>query len=186
MIGNNETQNIRLFIDTETTGLNPKYHSVIQIAAILDIDEYIIDTFNVKVRPVNGGGISQESLEFLNIKESDFLNPEYLDDDVAYQQLLDFMLKHYLDKDQFTIIGHNIRFDIDVLNTLFLRNQDDLHTFPFAIFDTLQYARENMPECDKYNLGFLCEHFGLKLENAHDAMADITANRELFYKMNCG
>jgi len=53
-----------IVIDTETTGLHPNKHGLIQLAAIsLDEKLEILDTFNVDVRPPDNVEISDQALE---------------------------------------------------------------------------------------------------------------------------
>lgn len=53
-----------IVIDTETTGLHPNKHGLIQLAAIsLDQNLDILDTFNVDVKPPDTYEIAPESLE---------------------------------------------------------------------------------------------------------------------------
>lgn len=177
-------QNIRLFIDTETTGFSPRDNTIIQIAMILDIDGQIIDTFNIFVRPVAGARIQWQALKAIGVNERDFNKSHYVNDEQAFYDVLDFMAKHKLEHQKFTIIGHNIdKFDLPFMQIFFLRNNDNLDNFDYDTFDTSTYAAKNLKQFKKRSLGFLCQQFDVNLTNAHDALADITANRELFYKI---
>ena len=51
--------------------------------------------------------------------------------------------------------------------------------------DTLPIARKYIPkpEVPNHKLGTLCEYFGINLENAHTADADIYATMKLFNRL---
>ena len=102
------------------------------------------------------------------------------------------MLGRYCDKynrlDKFYMAGYNVRFDADFLKEFFLKNKDFYFGswFNYRFIDPLpllhwaNWVKEiNLPD---YKLATVCRHFQIPLQ-AHDAMADITATRELIYKL---
>jgi DNA polymerase III epsilon subunit-like protein len=86
------------------------------------------------------------------------------------------------------MIGHNIGFDIGMLNKLFQLLEKDLFDyFERSSIDTM-LEQENMEMGQKgsedylYNLGACCERMGIKLHSAHGAEADVEATCKLFIK----
>ena len=55
----------KLWIDLETTGLNPSKHSVVQIAGIVEIDGVHKESFCFKTRPLKGSAVSHRALEVI-------------------------------------------------------------------------------------------------------------------------
>ena len=80
------------------------------------------------------------------------------------------------------IIGHNIkRFDWPILENEFLRCGKSIPK-PYAIIDTLEIARK-LKLTRPHKLGSLCQHYGISLTNAHDAISDASATLLLLWKI---
>ena len=52
-----------LFLDTETTGVDPNKHSLIQIGAALFVDGKLTKKFEIDIKPEEGSAISLEALK---------------------------------------------------------------------------------------------------------------------------
>ena len=87
----------------------------------------------------------------------------------------------------FSLLGHNVQFDRKFLYALFCKlgmhtefvrrfRPNDICTFEMA--KKIFKGKRNGPE--KFNLGALCKHFDIKLDNAHDALHDISATYDLY------
>ena len=84
------------------------------------------------------------------------------------------------------LAGHNVtKFDIPFLYAAF-RKHDFFAPFSFLALDTLALCpwlrALGMLDCEKSYLGSLCEHFGITLEDAHDALADVSATVQIARK----
>jgi len=66
-----------LWLDTETTGIDPSLHSIIEIAGIIDIDGVPEKEFSYKVQPHKDFEIDEEALNISKTKKSELKN--YLD-----------------------------------------------------------------------------------------------------------
>ena len=64
---------IKIFYDVETTGLNPKLHSVHQLAGIVEVDGSLVGEFNYKVRPHPKAEITKEAMSACNKSEEEIL-----------------------------------------------------------------------------------------------------------------
>lgn len=181
----------KLWLDTETLGLDPSKYRLVQIAALYD--------------PGNGG----ECLEFNQKCYWDdhkgasalalFTNSYHLE--VATEELspaklcwnfLNFLSHARRANNGFklTLCGHNPSFDLGHLKAFYTHFLIDgiEDFFEYHLLDTVSMAKIlqdlNLLEYkQRLNLTALCERFGIKQENAHDALCDIKATRQLYLAM---
>jgi len=174
-----------IYLDTETTGVDPKVNDIIQLAGIVEIDGQEMDTIELKVQPFDYNNISPEALQVNGITLEQlrtFMPPKE-----GHGQLTRFLGKfiNKFDKlDKFTIAGQKVDFDAGFLREFFFKAGDQYygswfnyrHVDLLAFTRLLRYAGRLTIENDK--LTTVAEHFGVSL-NAHDALEDIRATREL-------
>ena len=58
-----------LFLDLETTGLNPKLNGVIQIAGLVEVDGIVVEEFSCNVAPFKNDKIDDKALEVNKLTE---------------------------------------------------------------------------------------------------------------------
>lgn len=178
-----------LYFDTETTGTDPKKHSIIQLSGIIEIDGIVKEEFNFKCQPDNYDDIDYEALEVNGVTVEELKTFEQPKE--TYSKLLEVLGK-YVDKfdkfDKFYPAGHNVAFDIDFLAEFFKRRGDDFFGSwqnwrcidSRLLANFLCYAGIIEPEHIK--LSALCEYFKIDIK-AHDAMSDIRATRKLIQRL---
>jgi DNA polymerase-3 subunit epsilon len=183
-----------LWFDTETTGLTEN-SAMFQISGVIEIDGASVEEFDIFCKPHKGADISEEALKVTGVTREELEN--YQDPRKAYEQLIEIFSK-YIDKfdrdDKFIIGGQNVKFDIDVLNKFFKRNNDNyLGSFLNykQVFDTLNVyvaleIAEVVPKLENHKLESICKVMGVKLENAHNSLADIKATKEVGDKLLAG
>lgn len=178
-----------LWIDEETTGLDPNLNTIVQIAGMVEIDFKIVDTFNFYCNPLDKV-ITQQALDITGKTAEQLMS--YPHPDEAYKQLFKILGKHCnkFDKlDKFVVGGYNVKFDIDFLHVWCQeRGEKYLGSFlaattidPMHIVSVLEYmGLEDLSTLPNRKLLTLCNHFGIPLDgNAHDAAYDIEATRNL-------
>ena len=160
-----------IVLDTETTGLNPKYKDkVVQITAIKFIDYKPTQIFTTLINPQrlipqyvsDIHGITNEMVEF---------SPVFSE---IKDQLSEFLRGNI-------IIGHNINFDLKFL----LSEGIDLLNLDVTIMDTLQIARKSIDKnyIENYKLGTLCKYFCLDYFNYHNATEDVLATSYVYLNL---
>lgn len=180
----------KLWFDTETTGIDPFKHDIVQIAGLIEIDGVICEEFNIKCAPTNLETVSQEALDVTGLTLDEIKS--WQAPGFALNQLLKIFDK-YIDKfnkaDRFTPCGHNSQFDLNMLQSFFRKNGNKFGTGSYQnwkAIDTLMFVRiidDAYPlGVENHKLGTLCEHFGISID-AHDALSDIKATRELYSKL---
>lgn len=176
------------YIDLETTGLT-KQHGVIEVGIILEVDDVVVEKKEFLMQPIKGDLISKEALHITGYTVERLRElPQARVQARKILRLMDKYIDTWDKNDKFILVGHNINgFDFtmfvnlfDKLGIKYLGSRIDYR----VQFDTLSYIKNqqaigSMPRMSN-KLGDLCDYFGIKLDNAHNALADIQATRELF------
>lgn len=179
-----------LYIDTETTGTDRNRHEIIQIAAIVEIDGDVKEEVNYQVQPKKWDQIDPEALKVTGKTIEELRTyPDATSVYAKFKNLLDRYVDKYNRDDRFYPAGHNLGFDMDFLNTFF-KTYGDLYGMGsyqnWRFLDTRILGNiliaNNLLTCNTVKLGDLCREYAIELD-AHDAMNDIRATRQLYQAM---
>lgn len=180
-----------LWVDCETTGLDPKIHDIIQLSGILEIPGVQGEEFDFRIAPLNYKCISEDAMKCNGIKLSD-LRKYPLASEVHFQfkQLLFKWVNPFNPKDKLILGGQNVQFDRGFLQQ-FCERQGDMFLsscITSGTFDlkTLSVAYEiflNKKVFHSYSLTNICKVLKVELKNAHNALNDIRATRECCLKI---
>jgi len=179
-----------LWFDTETTGLDAEKNDIIQFAAMVEIDKIIVDEFQIKMQPIDYENISPKALEVHGNTIEDLKS--FIPAKDGYREIYLFLNKHidrFNKTDKFLSAGQNVRFDIDFLRANFIKNNNNYFGayFDYHFLDlqsvTALAVRNGLINPMSYKLVDVAFCVGVSLENAHDAIADIKATREVFLKL---
>lgn len=167
-----------LWLDTETTGLDPNKNDIIQIAAIPVINGEKKKPFVSYVRPLSFENIDEEALKVNNISKSQ------LQTFPKSEQVLDSFIKYLLSfNTKFTIAGYNVGFDKEFISSWFYKHErqhDFSKIFTLNIKDTYKLAKTLKSSLNTSNLKLetLAKNFNIEIK-AHDALSDIEATISL-------
>ncbi|MFH1088546.1 MAG: exonuclease domain-containing protein [Patescibacteria group bacterium] len=151
-----------IVLDTETTGVNAKEDSLIEIAAARVVDGQVVDRFQTMVKPVKTPLNTTVSV-LTGIKPEDLVNAPDISD--IKDKLLEFV-------GELPITGHNISFDLDFLKA---NGIDPLgHSL-----DTLDLVIAVLPKLPYHSMQFLAQYFQLPAKPSHRAMDDVLATADL-------
>lgn len=153
-------------IDTETTGLNIRGNDrIIEIAIVLlDSDLNVTSVHETILNPERDLGlVSLHGIDGLMTSHGAF-----------FRDILPSLSGLLHDR---VIIGHNVSFDIGMLEEEYAR-ENITPVFGMDI-DTLRLAKSLPFRPYNYKLGTLCSHFNIPLVDAHTAMADTLATMNL-------
>ncbi len=161
-----------VFLDTETTGLDPAKVRILQIGAVILKHGMLLDSpvFERKINP--GVPIPPETTRIHGIHAG------MLKDAPSFQkisrQLADFCEDRVL-------IGHNIGFDLAVLQ----RECAMANVKPFwnHILDTRLLGEICYPRLSGFSLDKLAAYLNVSVDNRHDALADATLTARVFVAM---
>ncbi len=183
----------RIFIDTETTGRDPERNAIVQLAAIVDIDSEIVDARSWTMKPHEGAEIEDAALEVTNMTRDQIAG--FADQRGVFREFVR-MLDDHIDKfsktDKTSFVAYNARFDVDFVRAWFLRNNHSYFgsyfwTVPADPMQLMGWFVGNGSCCvpTNFKLNTIADIWGVELGlSAHDAMADIVATRELYYRMD--
>lgn len=146
-------------IDTETTGLEPQFDEIIEIAAMRVRDGKVVATFETLVKPSkpidafieNLTGITNEMLS---------LAPSAVD---VIPAALSFLGDDVL-------VGHNVNFDINFLYDCAERYCGKTVRNDFV--DTMRISRKVLPELKHHRLKDIAKYYNTEQPIAHRAIAE--------------
>lgn len=147
-------------LDLETTGLDPQYDDIIEVAAIRIVDGAIEDSFSSLVNP--GYSIDEFITELTGIT----------DDMLAPAPSLDSVLPAFLSFiGSDVVVGHNVNFDINFIYD----SCSALSLEPFSndFVDTMRISRKLFPDDRHHRLKDLVCRFGIDESVAHRAFSDV-------------
>lgn len=180
-----------LYFDTETTGVDPKVNEIVQFAAIVEIDGNVVEEVNLTCQPTNWDAISPEALQTTGLtieKLKSYDAPGVMMANI--RKLFDRHIDKFNKSDKFYPAGHNVQFDLDFLQAFWKRHGEIYGTGSYQnwrcldsrILANFLIMRGKIAATD-VKLSTLCNHYGIQIQ-AHDAMSDIRATRELIRKMS--
>jgi DNA polymerase-3 subunit epsilon len=167
-----------LFLDLETTGLNPGIHEICEIGAILVSQPGYerIQTFERKVKPEHIETATPEALQI------NHYSAEKWADAVSLKEALTDLAA--LAKGS-VLSGFNVTFDWAFLQIGY--NQVEMpEPFYYKRFDVMSamFAKYyNRKEFSRYSLNECCRFFGITNKMAHTALADAEATYDVFVAM---
>ncbi|MXX32229.1 MAG: DEAD/DEAH box helicase [Chloroflexi bacterium] len=159
------TERIYAAVDLEMTGLKPGFDEIIEVGVIRCTPERVLDSWQTLVRPME--------MPPLRVQRMTGITPEMLESAPAWDQV-EGRLRELLDGA--TLLGHNIGFDESFLDAAGITP-----TSPSV--DTLPLAQILDPAAPSHRLGELCLRYGIPLDDAHRALADAEACRQLFLSL---
>ena len=177
-----------LYLDTETTGLDPVKNGIHQISGIIEIDGKVVEEFDIKFRPIEKRElVSPEALKVSGLSVED-LRARTVSSFEAYGQLVkifDKYIDRYKKTDKFNMVGQNTKFDYDFLAEWFRKHGNQyLYAYIFyhlidIISTTAVFKLAGKMDVSDMKLATVAKFFGIELK-AHDAQNDIRATREIF------
>ena len=151
-----------IVLDTETTGVNAREDSLIEIAAARVVDGRITDRFRTFVKPVKTPLNTTVSV-LTGIKPEDLVDAPDISE--IKPKLLEFV-------GDLPITGHNISFDLDFLKA------NGIDPVGHSL-DTLDLVITILPKLPYHSMQFLAQYFQLPAQPSHRAMDDVLATTDL-------
>lgn len=176
----------RLILDTETTGLSPRFNKTLTVGLVLaDFKPKTFKILNqdhifIKHSQYNANPFAMR-INKINLEHHHKIAIPACK---ACNQINSFIKKN---KALTTpLVGHNLRFDNNFLSALF-NNEDIQPLFHHEQEDTMQIwknlQKQNIVPQGKASLKTVASHFEIDYSNAHDALADCHITAQVYHKM---
>ena len=163
-------------------------HEIIQFAAIASRDRKVLGNINIYARPkfperaesgaMKAHGISLQEMKDLPKQEA------------SLKKLQKFIYSHKSENEKFILVAYNLDFDKQFLRNWLMANDY------YALWYTFDFYKEvcvlrlakiakalGLLKSTKNRLSDICKELNVKLENAHDALVDINATKEVYFKL---
>ncbi len=151
-------------VDLETTGLDPKKETIIEVGLIHFNKGKIEERFCKTVNP--GKTVSDHVLILTGIKQKELISSPTLEKIVPE-------IKEFIGNKP--LVGHNVGFDISFLEKSFPLNN--------ITYDTFNLSRIYLPFISSHSLSSIVEYFKIPYGDAHRAGADAEMAGKIFLKM---
>ena len=178
-----------LYLDCETTGIDPTINDIWQLAYIIEIDGVVVEECEMLIRPDNMNAIDDKALEIGGITREELEKIDYNIAD-AVADLKKSWAK-FIDKfdrdDKFVIVGYYVNFDAQFLREMFVKVGDrygigswcfscllDVSTFVAIAVGKFGFRFEN------HQLKTVCAKLRIPLKKAHDSLENIKATKKLY------
>lgn len=181
---------VKVFYDLETTGTDVRKHSIHQIAGLIEINDKVVDKFNILSRPHPKALYDEGALKACRKTQDELMT--YPEMNIAHKEFKAILGK-YIDpfdnKQKAWNVGFNNRYFDDVfLRAWFKQNGDEFigSWFWTDTLDTLVLAsqylinrRVNMPS---FKLKRVAKELGIVVEESklHDASYDVELTRAIY------
>ena len=175
-----------IYIDVETTGLDPKKNSIFQIAGKI-VKDGMGESFNYRMRPYRSELIEEGAKEKTGITDQELASyPDQREAFNSFLSILDKYINVHIFHDRAFFIGYNSSFDMDFVRSWFLFNNNTNFSsyFFYPSLDVMYLAAfalvGDRPRMRNFKLATVYKKLtGKELENAHNAENDINATEEL-------
>lgn len=154
-------------LDLETTGFDPQFDNIIEIAALRVRSGEIVDSFSTLVKPYDE--IDEFITELTGIT-NDMLSTAPTPEDIFPS------VREFIGED--IIVGHNVNFDINFLYDWFEIILKEPFTNDFI--DTMRIARKALSELPHHRLKDVSDAVGVVPGGAHRAAADCQTTFDCF------
>jgi DNA polymerase III epsilon subunit-like protein len=175
---------IQAWIDTETTGLDPKTSAAFEIAVLVYQGGKIVGEELYFLNPLNDEiKWGEEAAKVNGVSEEEIYSFPPAEKIVPYiVELLD----KYKPEEKLVFAGYNAPFDYSHLEALFRRYGYAIGDyFSGRLIDVLELVKDAgkeglLPQTRDRKLDTMCKALGIEHGNAHTALSDIKATRRLY------
>jgi len=181
---------IKLFYDLETTGVDVRKHGIHQLAGIIEIDDQVVASFDIRARPNPKAIIDDESLQISGATKEQIMS--YQEMGLAYKEFIN-IFNRYVDKysktDKIFLVGYNnIYFDDTFLRAGFEQNGDQFFSAYFwkASLDVSALAAEYLlnrrADMPSFKLKRVCSELGIEVDETklHNSVYDCQLLRQVY------
>lgn len=175
LIENYETLDVKDYtvLDVETTGLSKETDDIIQLSAVKYRDDKVVDKLDLYIKPLDFTGLSSFIKDLTGITDYEVMAGHNAGDVID-------KINEFIGDD--ILVGHNLGFDIGMLEAMYAKNGFDWDKVSYI--DTLKMARVKLPGMKargSYKLENLKKMLsGVDDLQSHNALNDCIINGKLY------
>jgi DNA polymerase-3 subunit epsilon len=181
---------IKIFLDLETTGVDSTKHSIHQIAGLIEVDEEVVESFNLKTRPHPKAIIEPEAMKVCGVTAEQI--QAYPEMKSVYRKLLALFSKYidrYNPKDKAFMVGYNNRASDDIFLRAWFKQNGDSYMGSWFWSDSLdvmvlasEYLQQRRAAMPTFKLVRVAMELGIVVEEKklHEAGYDVYLTREIY------
>ncbi len=160
-----------VWLDLETTGLNTKTDTIIEIAMVeffveKDIQWLHTTIWESKSYLINPGRKIEDNISFIT-----WIDNSMVSESPLFETIKEEVQNFIWDK---IVVGHNVLFDIAMLESHWINTRKDV------ICDTFEFSEMLFQDCESLNLSFLASQFWFNNWGEHRALDDTIMSIRLF------
>lgn len=175
-------------MDCETGGLKGTETILTVYMAMVNNNLEIIDELDLEIKPDDGNYIYSEEALMINGIDLKKHDQTAIPESVATQKIISFFEKHKELQSKFTVLGHNVTFDINFIQNKLI-NPETWGTFVNTdhVEDTLEKAKAlresgHLPKELSLALGSCAEYFFIRTFGLHNAKLDCLVTLDVYKK----
>lgn len=181
---------IKFFYDVETTGVKVNRHSIHQIAGVIEVNDEVVETIDIKTRPNPKAEILDEAMDKGGVTKEQIL--AYPPMEEMYKKLLKILGKYvdrYNPREKIYLVGFNNRnFDDGFLRAWFEQNGDNYFNSWFwpnsldALVQATEYLLDRRVNMPNFQLKTVAKQLGLAVEEdrLHEGGYDVELTRSIY------
>jgi len=179
-----------IWLDCETSGLDRDKSGIISLAVMAEVDGKVVDSKTFLMNPV-GRELEDGALQVNGFTREQVASfSDWKTVKLEFCSWLDGFVSKFDKEDKATAAGYNIiTFDMGFIESWFTASGDKylysyFDRFPLDVYRMVPMLEwSGLGGLPNRKLGTVCASMGVKLEDAHEAMADVRATRELAGKI---
>lgn len=148
-----------VMIDTETTGLDPRYDEIIELSALKIKNNEVVDTYTTLVKP------SEPISSF--ISELTGITNEMVKDAPILEETISSFIS-FVGEDK--VMGYNAHFDVNFIYDAAQKNLNQ--DFSNDIIDVLRIARKIVKDSKNHKLKTIADYYDISYDLIHRGEAD--------------
>jgi DNA polymerase III epsilon subunit-like protein len=175
------------WIDTETTGLDPRNSGAFEVALLIYQGPRCVFENLYRLNPLSDEvKWSEEACLINGVSEEEMLSYPPLEEVVP--EIIEDLLK-YMPPEKYVFAGYNCGFDFGHMGALFFRGGFQITDyFNRRLIDVYELAKKAagmglLPKTENQKLVTMTKALGIPHEDAHTAMDDIKATRQLYERI---
>lgn len=197
----NWNENLMCAIDTETTGLDPNFHEMIEIS-IVPIDSYFnvrqdVIPFDILIKPdyperIDKAAMKKNKIELDKIMEIGYDNIKAMDMFIEWAEALPFRYTRGGNRKKILpLVFNGLAFDIpfikqwltlDLYNEYFTYQVRDIYAIVQFISDSQDWANDRQT-FNHFDLDSMCKKMCIEFDKSHRALDDAVKLPKLYRKL---